>query len=151
MDINKLKTIYEQLVSKIESKPETAFPFLNSEWANLTYAEKEVLRLFIDRYHDIVFKENKLNLENQFYLTEIFVIFEMEIEGEFSTGKLLLSPNIKDIQIAKLFYELKNRSHILNTSEELAGVIAKVFDRKFKTILSYLNNPEKMTKAVPLM
>jgi|SRR5450432_1873412 hypothetical protein len=107
MDIHKLKMIYEQLISKIESKPETASAFLNSEWANLSYAEKEVLRLFIDRYHEIVFKENKLNLENQFFLTEIFVILDIESEGEFSTGKLLLNANVKDIQIAKLFYELK--------------------------------------------
>jgi hypothetical protein len=81
MDIHKLKMIYEQLISKIESKPETASAFLNSEWANLSYAEKEVLRLFIDRYHEIVFKENKLNLENQFFLTEIFVILDIESEG----------------------------------------------------------------------
>jgi hypothetical protein len=149
MDILKLKTIFEQLVSKIETQPETAFTFLNNEWLNLAYAEKEVLRLFIDRYHDIVFKENKLNLENQLFLTEIFVV--LESEGEFSTGKLFLNANVKDIQIAKLFYELKTNGCLLNTNEEIAGVIAKVFDKKFKTMLSYLNNPEKMTKANPLI
>lgn len=151
MDIIKLKNIFEQIVSKIEKAPETTFEYFKKECSNLTYDEKEVLRLFIQRHHEEMFQESDLPLLNQFYFTEIYVHFDIEQEGFLPISKLRLSSTVDKVQIAKLFFDLKNNGHIQNTSEEIARAVANLFDLKFKTIFSYLNTPDKMEKAKPLL
>jgi hypothetical protein len=84
------------------------------------------------------------------YMTEIEVTIGLEYDGNKSITHLNLTDNVKDVQIAKIFYDLKKSRKIDNSLFEIAKAVSQLFNLNFDTILSYLNNPSRFEKPQPL-
>ena len=65
--------------------------------------------------------------------------------------KFNLSNGAKAIEIVKIFLELKQRNYIDNNNEDTATLICTIFDIKYNTALSYLDNPKKLGKTKDLL
>jgi hypothetical protein len=61
-NIEKIQSVYEEIVKRIKDGPKTALSYFNAEWSNFSYLEKEILRIFIERFHETILKEDKLPL-----------------------------------------------------------------------------------------
>jgi hypothetical protein len=150
MEIHKLKTVYDKILSDIETSPESSYNNFEPVWKNLSIEEKSVLRQFIIRYFNATLGANNISLDKQFHLAHIATYVELDYNGNTAIPSLRLTENIKDVQIAKLFYDLKKAGYIDNTSEEIASSISNLFSLNFDTIFSYLSNPLRFEKALPL-
>lgn len=150
MDINKLVAFYYQIVEKITSAPETAYDEFIKVWTLLTYEEKEVLKPFFYKFYLSIFDSDEMPIENKMFMTEIEVTIGLENEGNKSITHLNLTESVKDVQIAKIFYDLKKSGKIDNSLFEIAKAISQLFNLNFDTMLSYLNNPSRFDKSQPL-
>jgi hypothetical protein len=150
MDAKKLISIYDKMVADLNSNPGNVYDNFKAEWSKLNTVEQEVLKPFVGKYHTNVVSGNTISIEKQMYLTEIIVMMNLEYEGQRQHIKLNLSSSIKDVQIAKLFYDLKDKGYIENNYEDIATAVSNIFDVKFETMFSYLNNPARFDKAIPL-
>ncbi len=87
-----------------------------------------------------------------FVLQAILNFLLEEYPDDLPKSKLKLTTNINDVDIAKLFYTLKQKGYIANTNEEIASNIANMFNLNENTIFSYLSDPKnKMGKAKQLI
>jgi hypothetical protein len=154
MDVPKLKTILDQIIAKIETQPESAYDYFYEEWSKLYYDEKEVLKPFLAQYYLKLYNDMEIGVEKKMYMAEIEVSIGTEYSSNRFVNRLILTDNTthtKDVQIAKLFYELKTYGHITNTLEELAAFIANSFNLDYDTIYKYLTHPsDSLKKAKPL-
>jgi hypothetical protein len=156
MEIKDLLTIYETIISKIESNPESAFEYFTSEWSKLMYEEKEIIKPFLAQYAFRIMREDSnVPVLNSMHMMQIEVDIATEYDSNRSVNKLTLTDNTthtKDVQIAKLFYDLKVRGHFTNTLEELAAFITNGFNLDYDTIYKYLTHPnDAIKKANPLL
>jgi hypothetical protein len=150
MEIKKLKFLFDYLVKNINASPEDTYNFFKAEWPKLSYDEREILRAIIGSYVSADLLHDETYPEFQFYWLAILQEAKTEYQGDNYQGKFILSDTIKDIQIAKLFYDLKSHGYIENTIEELATLVSNLFGLKYSTIYSYLNDPKKLIKTKPL-
>ena len=151
MNVANLKKVFESICAKIEKEPAGAFAHFKNEWSKLGLREKEVLVTFLNREYKKMYEENKSDLINQMHFTEIMVEIKFEYEGLNPMPKLRLDDDVKDVEIAKLFYLLRKYKRIYGSNEELAKIIAQLFDRNFETIFSNLSNPKRIEKAKSLL
>jgi hypothetical protein len=151
MDIKKIYTIYETIVNKTESEPESLFAWFSTELKNFEYQEREVLYPFVKRYHARLINENFEPAINIMYLTEILHELDGEHVGNEGLFQELNLKGVTDIEIAKLFYELKVRGYIINTLPEISIAVSMLFGLKNTTILSYLSNPKERFPSVRLL
>ncbi len=80
MEITDLLNIFNTIVSKIESSPETALEYFTVEWNKLMYEEKEILKPFLAQYTFRSMKgDSELPLLNQMYMMQI----EVDIATEY--------------------------------------------------------------------
>jgi hypothetical protein len=94
--------------------------------------EMEIVNQLSDSYFEFQKVSNYL-IENGEYIPEI--------------KKFNLTNGTSDKAIVKLFMKLDDLGIINNTNEEIANLVSQVFDIKYKTALSYLNNPNQMDKT----
>jgi hypothetical protein len=150
MKIHKLHSTFENIINTIDEDPQKGFDTYQLTITDYDYQDRSVLFHLFEKYLAFKSEHQSTPTTQILSLLKILVDLDMQLSGDSPIGSLTLGLGIKDVQIAKLFYDLKNSGVILSTYEEIANVISKIFGLKNKTLMSYLTNKKKMQKAKPL-
>jgi len=150
MEIKQLNKLYEQILSKMSNDSEKGLRYFKQRWTVLGLEEREILKFFLARYITSLLLENTISVEIQMHWVAILNAMNRETEEYEPRGKLIKTKKISSLQIAKLFYDLKNSGYISNTLEEISDLVSDIFDLNESTIFTYLNEPNRFSKAKPL-
>lgn len=151
MNIPELKLAFDAMVDKMNSNPANGSESIKSQWKDLKPEERQTLKPFFIKQLWIELATTIEATERQFYWVELCNSLSDELTDEGPIQPLYLADKIKDIQIAKIFYELRRNGVLENTNEEIAKALAQLFGLNPKTILSYLNEPRRLAKAQSLL
>jgi hypothetical protein len=148
MNIKDLANLYNKIVSEMTDDPENGIVFFNNEWSGLEIDERRVLVTFLSRYYTNLLKQNTTKIEFQMYWAELILNATTPfVEDE--PLPILNFPKDEDIKkLVKVFYELKIRGYLDNTNDEIAKIVAKIFDFNYATVFSYLNDASNKFKNV---
>ncbi len=126
--INELLKIQSDIVYHVANDVESGYAYLQSEWAKLDEDDKElILPKILEGCSRVINNPGEINHKKEIFCRAAIKFLSDDSQGKTLYDKLSLAPNVKDIQVAKLFYELKTRGVIENTNEEIASVLQNVF------------------------
>lgn len=151
MNIPELKRKFDAMVKKMKVNPDKGSSSIKNEWKTLMPDERKILRPFFTKQLWFELAKTIEATEAQFYWVELCNELSDESTEEGPIQPLYLSDNIKDIQVAKHFYDLRKNKVLENTNEELAKALSQIFGLNLKTMLSYINEPRRLSKAQPLL
>lgn len=152
MTFNEMESYMLDIKGKILSNPQEGYLYFTEKWENLSNEDKPVLIDYViemcleriaikDGFNQSMINKTFSNYEVRLCCTAILKYLNEEAPPRKNL-QFQLTGGIKDVDVAKLFYELKANGYLENNNEELAEIIASVFfDVKEKTILSYIKNP----------
>jgi len=122
------------------------FDYFIEKWKELDKEDIESIKNALMSLCQIEIVNNNFS-ESYFEYEKVFNYLIENEEYKPDIKKFNLTNGTSDKAIVKLFMRLKNSGNINNTNEEIANLISHVFDIKYKTALSYLNNPNQMDKT----
>lgn len=141
----------QKLQNDIFQDCQLAYSSFIERWNTYDEDLKKLLKPQVYRYCQDEASKESISIKT-FALQAIILFLLDEFPDDLPKSKLKLTTNINDVDIAKLFYTLKQRGYISSTNEEIAFNVAYMFDLNENTILSYLSDPNnKMRKAKALI
>ena len=147
MNFKESSKLLIEIKSQIEIDSEKGYKHFIKVWEKLDGDSKRLLKYPILKicYEAITANPNITEIKVCYQAVLLYLDDENPVENR--NLKFNLTSSINDVDVAKLFYTLKNRGYISNTLEELSEIISNVFGLNDNTIFSYLSDPQKMAKA----
>ncbi len=140
MNIDSMTQWYENLVTEMEKDPEKAFQTFESTWSEFSLEERKSLAVFLVKQCNEVFESKFTDIKIKMYWIAIGNMSTIKYIEDGPLPIMNYNPDEDIKKLVKVFHELKTRGYIKNTNEEIAKIMAKIFDLNYATIFSYLNS-----------
>ena len=156
MKVEEIKTFIEELDKCAQQSPEEAWKFFQKNWLQLELSSKEIIRIILATPYLISLFTNDNILESKIYFAAILnmagkpAMEERMFENE-PIAKLRLRKGINLKHMAKIFYKLKTGNFILNSNEDIAESLSRMFDISYDTAYSYLTDASRLENTDDLI
>jgi hypothetical protein len=153
MDINKLDSFLNEVVTSLPENPETAYDFFKTKYPTFNQDEREIVLGIISAFA-VSLINKQVPLKIQLYAMAIAKLGEKPvIEGEFADDifpPIQFGEGVNGNQLTNLFYLLKQNGIIRGSFEQIAEAISIIFPIDFNTAYKDLTEEKRRTKIKPL-